>query len=254
MRPDALVAARTPCIDDLIVRGSSTMKARTVMPSVTLPCHTSMHRGVDVSRHGVTTNTFQPLARPVPALMDVAAAQGRRTAMFYNWGELRDLASPAGIGFAYSHNDPSVAGTDRIVADAAVQHIAGNDYDFIFLYLGYTDTAGHDHGWMSQPYIEAIEHADSCVALVLAALAGRGIEPNLLLLSDHGGHDRSHGTDRPEDMTIPWVMNGPAIRQGLRLTQEVRIFDACPTVAALMGLDPAKEWEGRVIDEAFTSV
>ncbi len=251
MRPDGLQVADTPCIDRLIAAGSSTMRARTVMPSVTLPCHTSMHRGVDVPRHGVTTNTFQPLARPVPSLFDVAKAQDKKTGMFYNWGELRDLMVPWGADTSFLYNDPSTAEGDWIVARAAAEHIARTDFDLLFVYLGYTDISGHDHEWMSKPYIDAISNADRCIEHVLKAFKAKGVDPNLLILSDHGGHGRSHGTEMDEDMTIPWLMHGPDIRKGFEIPVGVRIFDACPTLAALVGLTAAKEWEGCVVREAF---
>jgi len=203
---------------------------------------------VDVPRHGITTNTFQPLARPVPSLFDAAKNHGLKTAMFFNWAELRDLMAPASVDLSYSYNDPSTLESDHVVADAAVHHIAKTDYDLVFLYLGYTDTSGHDHGWMSEPYICAISNADRCIEKVLGAYKTK---PNALLLSDHGGHERTHGTEMAEDMTIPWVMNGPDIRSGFTIEDEVRIFDACPTLAALAGVPPAKEWNGRVVREAF---
>jgi len=251
MRPDGLLQADTPCVDALVASGSWSMNARTVMPSVTLPCHTSMHRGVDVPRHGITTNTFQPLARPVPSLFDVAHDSNLNSGIFFNWGELRDLMEPASPSISYVFNDPSTAETDWIVARAAAEHIAKTDFDLLFVYLGFTDTAGHADGWMSRPYIDAIANADRCIAHVLSAFTAKGVEPNLLILSDHGGHERSHGTEMPEDMTIPWVMHGPGIRQGNELTEPIRIYDACTTLAALAGLPRAKQWEGRVVREAF---
>jgi predicted AlkP superfamily pyrophosphatase or phosphodiesterase len=254
MRPDGLVQADTPCIDRLIATGSHMLMSRTVIPSVTLPCHTSMHRGVDVPRHGITTNTFHPLARPVPSLFDVVKAEGLKTAMFFNWAELRDLMEPASVDLSYSYNDASCLASDHVVADAAVWHIARNDYDLVFLYLGYTDTSGHDHGWMSEPYITAISNADRCIEKVLTAYEAKGARPNVLLLSDHGGHERSHGTEMPEDMTIPWVMNGPDIKVGFEITEPVRIYDACPTLAALAGARAVKQWDGRVVTEAFVDL
>src|SRR5436305_618844 len=94
VRPDAIQATDTPCIDRLAQEGASTWAARTVMPSSTLPCHTSMLRGVDTARHGITTNTFHPLVRPVPSLIEAASHQGRTVGFFYNWEPLRDLAAP----------------------------------------------------------------------------------------------------------------------------------------------------------------
>jgi predicted AlkP superfamily pyrophosphatase or phosphodiesterase len=251
MRPDGLVQADTPTLDGLMARGSVSLTAQTVMPSVTLPCHTSMLRGVDTARHGITTNTFQPLARPVPSLIDVARAAGKRIGFFYNWEQLRDLYEAGNMDVAYYWGDPHRPEGDWRVARAAAEHIADPGFDFMFVYLGHTDECGHKHGWMSAPYLEAIANADRCVGHVLETCKRAGHDPIVLVQSDHGGHERSHGTEMPEDMTIPWVLAGPGIRAGHTLTSPVRIYDTCPTLAALLGLHPAPQWEGKVIEEAY---
>ncbi len=251
MRPDALVLAETPTLDRLVKEGASTMKARTVMPSVTLPCHTSMFRGVDVPRHGITSNTFSPLARPVPSIIDVATQQGRRCAMFYNWGPLRDLCGPESLAFSYFVGDLDRHEGDEHVARVAAEHLASEDIDFAFIYLGYTDIAGHAHGWMSPEYIEGIRRAAPCVQQVLDAAVATGRPVTALVQSDHGGHERSHGTEMPEDMTIPWVLWGDRVRRGFTIEAPVRIFDTCTTLAHLLDLNPAREWEGRIVSEAL---
>ena len=103
---------------------------------------------------------------------------------------------------------------------------------------------------MSDPYLRAIENADSCVGEVIEALPDPS-STAVLVQSDHGGHDRSHGTDRDEDMLIPWILFGAGVRSGGELRDPVRIFDTCPTLAHLLGIPPAPEWEGRVIAEAL---
>lgn len=253
MRPDAMQQADTPTMDRMMAQGSSTLQARTVMPSVTLPCHTSMLRGVDTPRHGITSNTFQPLARPVPSVIDVAHAAGKRTGFFYNWGELRDLCEPGSLDIAYFCQDAHRPEGDWRVARAAANALLEQPFDFLFLYLGYTDECGHKHDWMSAPYIEAIANADRCITHVLNACRESNQLPTVLLLSDHGGHGRSHGTDSPEDMTIPWMLYGATIRSGHTLQSPVRIFDTAPTLAALLDLHAAPQWEGRIIEEAFVN-
>jgi predicted AlkP superfamily pyrophosphatase or phosphodiesterase len=252
MRPDGLQQAQTPTIDALMACGSASMTARSVMPSVTLPCHTSMLRGVDVPRHGITTNQFQPLARPVPSLFDVAHKAGRRTGFFYNWGPLRDLCDPGSLSVSYLWNDPYAPEGDWRVAQAAAQHLTEQPFDLLFVYLGYTDECAHRNDWMSTPYLQAISHADRCIAHVLDACTRAGQQPVVLVQSDHGGHGRSHGTDCPEDMTVPWILSGPGVREG-HLLEDVPIYlyDTCPTLAALLGLTPAREWEGRIVEEAL---
>lgn len=253
VRPDALAQATTPTIDALIANGAYNPTARSVMPSVTLPCHTSMLRGVDVPRHGITTNTFMPLARPVPSLLDVAATQGRRCGFFYNWEPLRDLAAPGSLAAGFFVADGFSPEGDREVARLAVEQSARQDIDTLFVYFGHPDEVGHKHGWMSQPYIDAISNADTCLGIVIDAIKAAGHWENTvtLVLSDHGGHDRGHGTDSPEDMTIPWLLHGPGIKQGVTLTEEIRLFDTPSTLAHLLELTPHHYWEGRVVTEAL---
>ena len=83
-RPDGIQQANTPNIDTLLARGAYTFNAQSVVPSSTLPCHTSMFRGVTPSRHGITTNTWVPMVRPVPSITEAAHAM-KKTAFIYNW-------------------------------------------------------------------------------------------------------------------------------------------------------------------------
>ena len=253
VRADALQTAATPVIDGLAKDGAACWSARTVMPSVTLPCHTSMLRGVDTPRHGITTNTFAPLARPVPSLMEAAASAGKTVGFFYNWEQLRDLAAPGYLSCAVSYGNAVEPHADPWVAEQTVAHLDRFDFDLLFVYFGHTDEVGHIHGWMSEPYLEAIERADACLGTVIDGLKARGRwdETVTLVLSDHGGHGRSHGTDSDEDMTIPWILHGPGVRRGHVLDGGVRIFDTCPTLAHCLGVPHCREWEGRVIHEAL---
>ncbi|MDE2127619.1 MAG: alkaline phosphatase family protein [Armatimonadetes bacterium] len=254
MSSAGLAAADTPTIDGLRARGASTLMARTVMPSVTLPCHTSMLRGVDVPRHGITTNTFAPLARPVPSLMDVAARSGLRVGAFYNWPELRDLAEPGSVHVSYARSACETAEHDWAVAYAVSEHLAAEPFDLLFTYFGATDSAGHEHGWMTPGYIAMIHNVDRCIAHVLDAARRMGRDVTVLVTSDHGGHGRTHGTDCDDDMRIPWVLAGPRVQQGLELLTPVRGFDTCPTLAHCLNIAAAPQWDGRIIEEAFIPV
>jgi predicted AlkP superfamily pyrophosphatase or phosphodiesterase len=253
MRPDGLQAARTPTLDCLAREGAFTYRARTVMPSGTLPCHTSMLRGVDTPRHGITTSHFQPLARPVPSLIEAASDQGRTAGFFYNWEPLRDLAAPGKLAVSMMLRDCYSPGGDQRIAELAANAVAGSDFDFLFVYFGWTDECGHRDGWMSPPYLEAIANADQCLGRVLTAITEQGWadETTTLVLSDHGGHARTHWTDADEDMLIPWILHGPGVRPGCELAAPVRIYDTCVTLAHVLGLSPSPEWEGRVVVEAF---
>ena len=68
----------------------------------------------------------------------------------------------------------------------------------------------------------------------------------MLITADHGGHDRIHGTELPEDMTIPFFAMGKDFEAGKEL-ENVSILDYAPTVAKLLGTNADKDWEGKVL-------
>ena len=66
----------------------------------------------------------------------------------------------------------------------------------------------------------------------------------LWFTADHGGHDRTHGTDSPENMTIPFIIKGKDFKAGEKL-ENVSIKDIAPTVAKLLDIVPDQAWEGK---------
>lgn len=251
LRPDALVLANCPQIDDLLARSSYTLQASSVMPSVTLPCHMSIFHSVPPARHGITTNEWQPMARPLPGLIDQARAANLHTASFYNWEPLRNLSLPGSLNFSYCRDNVYIdLEADRVIADEAVRYIGSDAPDFAFVYFGTVDTIGHRHGWLSEEYLSQIERVDGALGVLLDGLPA---DSTILLLSDHGGHERSHGTDSAEDMTIPWIISGPGIQRNYEITTPVSLLDTAPTLARVLGFVPHRDWEGRCVSEIFAA-
>ena len=242
LRPDGLQQATTPHIDAFIAAGAHTYGARAVMPSATLPCHSSMFRGVTPERHGITTNTFVPIVRPVPSVTDVVHRAGRRTAAFYSWDQLRDLAAPGSLDYACLINNYRRPDGDREVALEAARVLADDAPAFTFVYFGYTDTAGHESGWMSADYLAAIAGADAAFGRVMEVLDGS--RTAAILTADHGGHEQTHGTEMDEDMLIPWIIRAPGVAPGTELRERVNIVDNPATICALLGIAAAPEWRG----------
>lgn len=248
VRPDALAAAQCPHVNGLIERGVVTLQATGVMPCITLPSHTSIFHSVPPERHGITSNDWQPMARPVPGLFEAARAAGRRTAMVYNWEPLRDLARPGSLDAAFFRSSQHDPDGDDISAAAAVDLLRRDRPDFIFVYFGTVDAVGHDHGWMSPEYLAQLERVDAGLGCVLAALE---TDFAVVVQADHGGHDRDHGEPIPEDLTVPWLAAGPGLRRGHTITAAVNHVDTAPTIARLLGVAAPAAWEGRALDEIF---
>jgi predicted AlkP superfamily pyrophosphatase or phosphodiesterase len=252
-RPDGLAQAHTPYVDALWQSGAYSWTAQSVAPSVTLPTHLSMFRGISPRQHGVTENTFRPSAAAFPSVMDVAHRAGLRTAMFYSWDELRDLSAPGSLDLSYYHQAYGVDDTDHTVAEQAAIHIVAEQPDLSLVYFGESDLAGHESGWMSPPYLGAIEDMDRALGRLITALdqAGQRDRFTWLFLADHGGHDHHHGSDSPEDLTIPWILSGPGAKKGHPIQSPVNIMDTAATIAHLLELSRPPVWEGAPVWDAL---
>ena len=101
MTPASLSACESPVFPELRRASRYTLAARTVMPSVTLPCHMSLFHSVPPERHGTVTNVHVPQVRPVRGIIDVLRAAGKFSASFYDWEELRDLNQPGALTHCY---------------------------------------------------------------------------------------------------------------------------------------------------------
>jgi len=239
MRPDAL--AHCPAAQEVLRRSVYTLNAQTVMPSVTLPCHMSLFYSVEPGRHGTTTNVYTPQVRPIAGLCDAFAAKKKSSAFFYSWGELRDLCRPDHLHTYMVFNQHKQADTDTKITAAAIDYIREEQPDFLFLYLGETDeVGGHSAGWMSETYMGSVHKALGCIEKLYENLP-EGY--TLIVTADHGGHDRSHGTELPEDMTIPICFCGPRFEKN-RALESVSIKDIAVTVAKLLEVPFVREWEG----------
>ena len=248
LRPDAITAQRCPAVTALMARGAYTLRAQSVMPSMTLPCHMSIFHSVPPARHGVTTNTWSPMARPLPGLVETAHAAGRTCSFYYNWEPLRNLSQPGHLLHSYFRDNDETPGGDHVIAGEAMRSLPLDRPDFAFIYLSTTDITGHAFGWMSERYLAQVARVDGALGGLLAGLPD---ETGVLVQADHGGHDRSHGTNSPEDMTIPWLLAGLGIKTGYALPGPVSLLDTAPTLARLLDVPPDPQWEGRVQAEAF---
>lgn len=249
LRPDALSPERTPNLLRAAAQGAHTLQAESVMPSITLPCHMSIFHSIPPGRHGILSNTYVPMARPVTGLFDAANDAGKLCAFLYNWEELRDLNRPGALHFSLCiRSSYDLDFGDTLIADQALRTIRSGEFDFIFVYLGTIDSAGHYYGWMTDGYLTQVERVDAEVGRLLDAMSS---ETAMIIHADHGGHDRFHGTDSPEDMTIPYILTGAGVRAGHLIERKVSLLDTAPTIARMLDFTPPKEWEGQVIEEAF---
>lgn len=242
LRPDAIGAAPAPAIAGLAARGAFSYQARTIFPPITLPSHASMLTGFPPAAHGLTWNDYRPGGgfSSVPTLFARAHEAGLRTVMVAGKDKLLHLDSPGSIDRFIS-----VAGDGEGAAQAVAQAGA---FDVMMVHLPGVDTTGHARGWLSPEYLAAVREADRAVEAIVGALPD---ETTVILSADHGGLGRGHGVDRPEDMTIPWIVAGPRVLSGVQVLAPVSTMDTAATALYVLELPPTAGATGRPVLEAF---
>lgn len=248
LRPDAIKLAPMPYLQSLIQRGAYTLSAQTVVPSITLPAHTSMLDGMCILKHNVRWNEYIPQnGYAIGAdIFDLAHAAGYKTAMIIGKEKLRQITEP-GSTDVYKFIDKI---DDTLVTELIADF--PQDFGLMFVHLRDVDLAGHDTYWLSRRQLDAANIADREVERIFNALAKYNLQAETLAIvtADHGGKGENHIENIPENTTIPWIMVGPGI-QHKELTSFVHITDTAATAAYALGLQIPKEWDGIPVYEAF---
>jgi arylsulfatase A-like enzyme len=257
LRPDAVSRFGAGTIRRLARDGRATLAARTIVPSRTLPSHTSMLTGLTPERHGITWNDDEVVGRglvPVPTVFALARSHGLRAAAFFGKAKFRHLMVPGTLDYAQAPTGWwgrwSAA---RTVRDVRRYLRGGARPHLLFVHLGEPDFAGHSAGWMTWVYGRAVRSADGALAQLVAAsdsAFGRG-GYTLIVTADHGGHRRTHGSADPVDTTIPWVAWGAGVTAGGALPAGIRTMDTAATALWLLGVPVPAGWDGRPVLAAF---
>jgi arylsulfatase A-like enzyme len=257
LRPDAIARFNAAAMTRLVREGSYSLAATTINPSTTLPSHTSMLTGEEPEEHGIRWNTNETHTHAhvaVPTVFTVARARGLRTAAFFSKGKFNHLEVPGSLDYTQAPNGNGRWSADRTVGDVE-RYLAAARPNLLFVHIGEPDYAGHLWGWMSWMYGRAVRTADAAVARVIAA-ADRAFGAGnytFVLTADHGGRGRSHGSNRPEDVTIPWIAWGEGVRVGTELPRGIRTMDTAGTVLWLLGVGVPDGWSGVPVRGAFTN-
>jgi predicted AlkP superfamily pyrophosphatase or phosphodiesterase len=256
LRPDAIAAFQARVIQRLMVEGSYALDATTILPSKTLPSHTSMLTGTEPDQHGIVWNSEEMEEHghvATPTIFASAKQAGLHTAAFFSKSKFQHLQTPGTLDYSQAPDGwPGKWLADRTVDDVE-EYLHYNKPNLLFVHLGEPDFVGHVLGWMSTPYGWAVREADKEIGeLIEAADAAFGTgNYTVILTSDHGGHGRNHGSDDARDVTIPWIAWGKGVLPGAQLAPGIRTMDTAATALWLLGIAPAAGAVGRAVEAAF---
>ncbi|HEX6927220.1 MAG TPA: ectonucleotide pyrophosphatase/phosphodiesterase [Longimicrobiaceae bacterium] len=256
LRADAIERADAETLQRLMREGAYSLEARTILPSITLPSHTSMLTGATPAMHGVDWNDERVEEEGViqtPTMFAIARKAGYHTAAFFSKPKFQHLMAPGTLdyGQAPEGNGRWYAG---YTAESVERYLEDHRPNLLFVHFGEPDYAGHTIGWGTFVYRWAVRRADGAAERVLRKADEAFGEGNytVIVTADHGGHGRTHGTDAESDVTIPWIAWGKGVKPGVELPEGIRTFDTAATALGLLGLSLPPEHAGTPVRAAFT--
>lgn len=268
-KPAVIAESEMPVLKKLASEGSVSWQASTIFPPKTLPSHTSMLTGVGPEKHQVLWNDFSPIRGlvKVPTVFSLlrAAEPKAATGMFVCKQKFRHLWLKDSLDvfdFGGAQTTAPVAGSPEIEQDKknadtearnAAAWIIKTRPRLTFIHFADPDTAGHKDGWGSPQQKEAFKAVDQALLIVLESLQKAGIAGKsvILISADHGGHEKGHGLNIPDDMLIPWLAWGKGVKKGFQITKSVTTFDTAATALWLLGVPLPANLDGQPVASAF---
>jgi len=270
-KPSIMQQSHMPVVNRLLEEGAHTWTAKTIFPSKTLPSHVSMLTGVDPAKHHVLWNDWLPTNGlvKVPTIFSEAKAADLTTAMFVGKEKFRHLLVPGTVDdfdfnpYQAQTVSKAVAGEKTMtsegtvlgnfVAQDAARYIKQKKPNLCFIHFADPDSAGHKYGWGSKEQIQTFADVDAAIGTILKAISDAGIarKSALIITADHGGHERVHGFNTPDDMNIPWIVWGVGVKHGFEIKAPVVTYDTAATALWLLGVPRPKNFDGFPVSTAF---
>ena len=221
LRSDDLDRGITPNLSALAAQGVRA-PMHPSFPAKTYPNHYAMVTGLRPDRSGMVDNAIQDPAIPGVTFKtaDRSTVRDRRwwdqaeptwvtaeragivtASMFWPGAEAAIQGVRPRYSPAFRMEMPAAARVDQVLAWLDLPK--ARRPAFITLYLDTVDTAGHRHGPGSPQSMAAIRGVDAAVGRLRTGLRRRGIEPNLIVVSDHGMAATPPGQHISMDAILP---------------------------------------------------
>lgn len=270
-KPAAIVRSQMPTLRRLVAEGAHTWTANTIFPSLTLPSHTSMLTGVGPEKHQILWNGWVPTNGTVrvPTVFSEAKRAGYSTAMFVGKEKLCHLLRPNSVDkfdlngtvpsrvIKGEHGDVKVKQGETSLAESvardAAAYIVQYKPSLCFIHFADPDVVGHKFGWDSPEQLEVFTRTDAALNVVVKAIRKAGIkeETVVIISADHGGHGKTHGSNSPEDMQIPWIAWGKGVKPGFTITAPITTCDTAATALWLLNVPCPASLDGQPVTSAF---
>ncbi len=281
LRPDHLHCygydkIQTPTLDGIAHNGVLFENGVTQTP-LTPPSHASIFTGLNPPNHKVRDTGGFILSPSTPTLASLLQEKGWDTAAFVSSAVLKKRFG-FDRGFAvYDDQMPRPGNRQEFLEDAerragdtvdrAVAWLDGRSDKPFFLWVHlydphtpYDPPSPFREQYKDRPYDGEIAYADRELGRLMESL-GRKSPPEktiVAVLSDHGESLGEHGEFShgvflyDATLRIAFLLSGPRVPSGLRVTPQARTIDLLPTILELMGSPPPAGVDGASLVPLFS--
>ena len=223
LRPEALSENSTRNISAVMKKGNFTLRGKSIAPPLTLHNHAAMFTGVHPREFGMSEDDWRDGDKKVsvPTIFSSAKAAGYETAYYYSKPKLGYLLTSD-----VNTHKLAVVKTPEPASDGYRQKIAGVKTPesalefykkqerpaFVFLHVSGCEWIGEEKGWMSPEYLKTLSDIDERLQPVIELIEKKG-KFIIIITSDHGGHEKLHGTDHPDDFKLPFVFYSDLLKE-----------------------------------------
>lgn len=266
----------TPTLDALAQRGVLFEKAVAQVP-LTPPSHASIFTGTNPNVHHVRNTGGFALQSSSVTLATILKAQGWDTAAFVGAAVLKKAT---GFGHGFDVYDDQMPKSEKgleereyperragVVVDHALnwlQSQSGKPF-FIWVHLydphePYDPPAPFREKYRKNLYDGEVAYTDQQLGRFLDAVGKKSPADKTLIvvLADHGESLGEHGEFNhgvflyDSTLRIPFLISGPGVPSGVRVSQQARTIDVLPTILELLGGKPPAICQGVSLIPGFS--
>ena len=274
---DQIERLRTPAIFDIAAKGAyaraftgGEVGAYSETPTISAPGYNNLLTSTWANKHNVRGNSNLKPNYNYWTPFRIAKEQDKnfKTAIYSSWADNRTVLVGEGkaetnyvkidyirdgydldtLRFPPQKNDMHIFNIDELVSTEAAEGIRNDAPDFSWVYLWYTDDAGHIYG-NGAVFDEFVEKADVQVARIWEAVQYREANFNeewmIVVTTDHGrgenGH--GHGGQSLRERTT-WISTNVKVNKHFG-SEHLAIIDIAPSICRHLGFSIPKPvlWE-----------
>jgi arylsulfatase A-like enzyme/Flp pilus assembly protein TadD len=266
----------TPTLDGLAQRGVLFENAVAQTP-LTPPSHASIFTGTNPNVHHVRNTGGFALQPSSVTLATILKAQGWDTAAFVGATVLKKAS---GFGHGFDVYDDQMPKPEKsleereyperragVVVDHALNWLQSQSgkpfFAWIHLYdphEPYDPPAPFREKYGKNLYDGEVAYTDQQLGRFLDAVGRKSPADKTLIviLADHGESLGEHGEFNhgvflyDSTLRIPFLLSGPGVPAGVRVTQQTRTIDVLPTILELLGGKPPASCQGISLTPVFS--